>query len=470
MPEPALAQTRPRHQDAELSARPAEGLGAFLARQRWFGFESHALRNVGVRACIRLQEESSAHRILVVDVEAEGALHSYQLPVTEAASEAGGPCLAWLGMPDEGRPLRDASADAAFWRALVRFGQRQGSIPGTVPAHAVQLFPGEQSNSVAFVDNRCCIKLYRRLGAGPRAETEMLRYLNGAGYRHAPTLLGVIRQGAEPLAAATGMLPCSEDAWSVALRSLRAYLAKDPAALAGGQPPAPSLPELARGIGRRVAEFHRVMEAASGNGLAPVPFTPADAELLLREVASDLAEAREQHGADMGAEPWDNGLAALRALRVAPGGMRLRTHGDLHLGQILVSRGEMFLVDFEGEPGGRPGGSGGRHPALRDLAGMLRSLEYAALAACGPGPADLAPRALHHAELSQEACLAGYREAGAPEQPEWRPLLWVLLLQRALHELRYERGHRPQWTHLALRGLSRLLRRGPSSFIGNPRT
>lgn len=468
MPEPALAQTPPRHQNAETPVRPGAGLDSFLARQPWFGFKGRPFRIAGVRACIRLSKDADTPCILVVDVEAQGALQSCQLPVTGAASDAGEPCLGWLYAPDGCRPLRDASADTAFWRALARFGQRQGAIPAALPARAVRIFSGEQSNTVAFVDNRCCIKLYRSLGAGPGAETQMLSYLNGAGYRHAPRLLGVIRFGSEPLAAATGMLAGTEDAWSVALRSLREYLARDPASQARGRPPAAPLPELARGIGRRLAEFHRVMGEASGDRLAPVPFAESDATRLLREVTSDLAAARKQHNGELGASVWENGLAALRTLRVPAGGMRIRTHGDLHLGQILVSHGEMFLIDFEGEPGQHPGGSGRRHPALRDLAGMLRSLEYAALAACGPGLGELMPRALHLADLSQEACLAGYREAGAPEYPEWRALLWALMLQRALHELRYERGHRPQWTHLALRGLARLIGRGPSSFIGNP--
>ncbi len=470
MSEGALAQSiAPRRTEA-TRVRPGAGLAAFLASQRWFGFKDSTIRDIAIQACIRLADGPQVPRILVLDVDVAGMRRRCQVPVVEADPDAEG--LASLDTPVGTRSLRDASADPEFWRALVRFGRRQGALPSALPARSVQVYTGEQSNTVAFVDERCCVKLYRNLDSGPAAETEMLRYLNSAGYGHAPRLMGVICFGTQALAAATRILPDSEDAWSLAVRTVRQFLQEPPSGKPDSRPAATPMPELARSIGRRLAEFHRIMAEASGPRMAPVPFTEADAAQLVQEVASDLALAREHQTPETLADGgmWESGLASLHALSLPAGGLRIRVHGDLHLGQVLLSRGDVCLIDFEGEPVRRPGDTALRHPPLRDLAGLLRSLEYAALAACGPAPDDRAHRALRLSDRCQEACLAGYREAGGLRHSEWRPLLWILMLQRALHELRYERGHRPGWAHLPQRGLARLLGRGPSSFIADHST
>src|SRR5690606_20020132 len=146
---------------------------------------------------------------------------------------------------------------------------------------------------------------------------------------------------------------------------------------------------------------------------------------------------------------------------VTPLASKIRIHGDYHLGQVLRADGEFFLLDFEGEPARTLEERRRRDYALRDVAGMLRSIEYAVLAGWQEHT-ESDPSQREWTERVQEWCektfLAAYlgTAADAPflEPEESRmPLLWAYLFDKGLYEVRYELSHRPSWTWLPLRGL-----------------
>jgi predicted trehalose synthase len=138
-------------------------------------------------------------------------------------------------------------------------------------------------------------------------------------------------------------------------------------------------------------------------------------------------------------------------------GAVLRHHGDLHLGQTLHTPGGWVILDFEGEPARPLAERRVKQPALRDVAGMLRSLSYAAATRARSGPWTPGWEAAARAALL-DGYLAGADRAllPAPGTPTGR-LLTLLELEKALYELRYELGNRPDWVHLPLAGLRRIV-------------
>jgi maltose alpha-D-glucosyltransferase/alpha-amylase len=143
---------------------------------------------------------------------------------------------------------------------------------------------------------------------------------------------------------------------------------------------------------------------------------------------------------------------------------RMRHHGDLHLGQVLVAENDFVIVDFEGEPARPMQERRAKGPALRDLAGMLRSLDYArwsALATAVRSDADAArlePLAATWLAQTRRAFVEAYRAAAPPESGITASgLLALFELEKALYELRYEIGNRPDWVRVPLRGLAALL-------------
>jgi maltose alpha-D-glucosyltransferase/alpha-amylase len=152
-----------------------------------------------------------------------------------------------------------------------------------------------------------------------------------------------------------------------------------------------------------------------------------------------------------------------------PGARKTRYHGDFHLGQVLVQQNDFVIVDFEGEPARGLEERRRKHSPLRDVAGMVRSFEYArwiALRRAAKGPEDierLAPLAIAWERAARIAFLAAYDKtvAGAgvyASLDDARGLLDLFVLEKALYELRYELGNRPEWAVIPLQGVLALAR------------
>src|SRR5690606_8241579 len=150
----------------------------------------------------------------------------------------------------------------------------------------------------------------------------------------------------------------------------------------------------------------------------------------------------------------------------ADGALRIRIHGDLHLGQVLVASGDVHLVDFEGEPARTLAQRRAKSSPWRDVAGLIRSYDYAAYFSANSGPSDLSEQALAHRQRlleryvpeSRAAFLHAYR-AQAPDNTAADALLDLFTLEKATYEICYEAANRPAWLIVPLRGLTQLAAR-----------
>jgi maltose alpha-D-glucosyltransferase/alpha-amylase len=236
---------------------------------------------------------------------------------------------------------------------------------------------------------------------------------------------------------------------------------------------APEMMQVARVLGVRTAEMHRALAQADAPDLRPIAAPDTVGAELSRRVRAELDDTREMlDDADVnfddvptGAE-WDTALDRLERLDEAGGDHeRIRIHGDYHLGQVLRADGDFYILDFEGEPARPLPERRRRENALRDVAGMLRSIEYAVLAAwqdhteSDPDYAGWIDTLLRWADVT---FLDAYGDTAGDDAflapPETRyDYLWAYLFDKAIYEVRYELNHRPSWAWLPLRGLRRLL-------------
>ncbi|MGA8680030.1 MAG: maltose alpha-D-glucosyltransferase [Acidimicrobiales bacterium] len=387
----------------------------------------------------------------------------------------------------------------------------------------------EQSNSSIIIgdaeDHRCIVKSLRRLEAGTHPEIELGRLLAAAGpSAGAARLLGALdlvgSDGRASLVAAVHeYVPHESDAWASTLRSAGSFLETCVPAFTGvSEQPVPPprhggflegvaagrIPESVEALmsdqlaaadllGRRTAELHvaltgRGVGVAVSGDFAPELVTPmsqrslyqsmrtaARRTLVLVRQRSRTMSARDQALAKEILDAEDEMLEAFLAVLEVRKAKRIRVHGDLHLGQVLFTGRDYVFVDFEGEPERSLGERRLKRSPMRDVAGMLRSYQYAAYSAVD----DLISRGVLEPESSTElehyqraatrwaywtsiAYVGGYlpaaREADLlPSDPELAIDLRSHLLEKALYELRYELGNRPDWAHVPMLGLRWLL-------------
>ena len=431
--------------------------------------------------------------------------------------------LAWLTVADTGerRLVHDATIDPEFWATLFRWwqaGSRGRSLKGVYSAEPseaakhddpedVQLLTGEQSNTSAIINGDYFAKIYRRLEEGPNPEKELLEHLTDVGFTFAPQLHGTVtfqRQRRQyTLGVFQEALDVETDAWSYALASTAQVLdrvenspfPREQARAAGrssaadnwtagrveSQPVpvwledvAPEMCSFARTLGVRTAEMHHALSQAEAEDLHPVE-APAQAGAELgQRLRSEIEETRalldrqaHLNPEDLPSESvWTRAKERITDLDdVASNHDRIRIHGDYHLGQLLRAEGDVYILDFEGEPARPLEERRKRENALRDVAGMIRSLEYAILAAwedhaeTDPDYRPWINALIYWIETTFLNAYADTTEDSpfVPTAPAHHSFLWAFLFDKALYEVRYELNHRPDWAWLPLHGLRRLL-------------
>jgi maltose alpha-D-glucosyltransferase/alpha-amylase len=238
-------------------------------------------------------------------------------------------------------------------------------------------------------------------------------------------------------------------------------------------------------LGRRTAELHRALTRTGGGAaFAPEPITPQDLAAWRDKVEDEARATLERLERDAPDLPEDQRAAAealcshrdvlLRRLSALlperVDAVKTRYHGDFHLGQVLVAENDVILIDFEGEPARPMAERRMKHSPLRDVAGMLRSFDYAAHVAlarvCTDRPEDrprLEPEARQWERQTSEVFLSSYRAAAADspsyphEERQAEALIRLFGLEKVMYELRYELDNRPEWVGIPLRGLRVLL-------------
>ena len=352
----------------------------------------------------------------------------------------------------------------------------------------------EQSNvSVVFGDS-AILKIYRRLREGEQPDVEVARFLTEvAKFPNTPAFLGSIEHrpsDGEPstLAAAFAYVRNQGDAWEVLTSALHRDLEESATVAADGAPVhdfAPPL-DMADILGRRTAELHRAFAVETDDGdFDAEPITVEDLKAWTAEAAAEISVVmdslkRAESNIDKGLTNDLNALLELREVLVgriravagmAPSGGKSRIHGDYHLGQVLVVQNDVFIIDFEGEPRRSLEQRRAKTSPLRDVAGLLRSLDYAAASASqrlpvdGPSLAVAKTRALAWRDRASADFLAAYRQgiAGSRTDPDdaafAEALLDLFLIQKAAYEIGYELANRPTWLEIPVRGLLDIAKR-----------
>ena len=353
----------------------------------------------------------------------------------------------------------------------------------------------EQSNTSVVIGERVILKGYRRVHAGPQPELEIARFLAAVGYRNTPDLYGYLEyrdaQGTPTaLAIAQEFVESQGDGWNVTVAYLERFFDRRKDMETDGSTPQGDPHEIflrrARTLGVRTAEVHRAFATVTGDAaFDPEPVTKHDLAAWTRDAhqsavaaLSSLERALERVPKDVRdfAETLlatrDDVLARLERppeLDTA-NVVKTRFHGDFHLAQVLVVADDFRLVDFEGEPHRPLADRRKKSSPLRDVAGMLRSINYAAVAALRGTSHDraedttaLEPFARDWERRSREAFLEGYRQAiaGCPSYPadaaQAQALLDLFVLEKAFYEMSYELANRPSWVRIPLEGIRGIL-------------
>jgi trehalose synthase-fused probable maltokinase len=420
---------------------------AWLASRRWFRHKAKPIESVRVADAAPLGEGCA---LLVLAARlASGEEVRYFVPAAGSGDEASEP----------------SDGDGA-WRSLLGWlvaGGEVGSDHGTFVAHPhpalTRLLPGgageaaaleerrlgvQQSNTTVRLGERLILKLYRLVESGTNPEVEVCSFLDQAGFAHVPPVAGWIEyrtaDGSAAAAMVQGMVPARGDAWEL----MHDRLGSLP------QGPAEALLAIAQ-LGGITSELHHALRSspdatgfeagpASGDQLADW-YAAARRELAAaRETLRDDQAERLRQLATGADEAFD-------AMRRASGALSSRIHGDYHLGQLLVTESGFAIIDFEGEPARSLAERRAPASPLRDVAGMLRSLDYAARTA------ERDHRGVDLSEWLDDARAAFLTAYGDVPDPD---LLRAFEIEKACYEVRYEANHRPDWVWLPLEALERL--------------
>jgi trehalose synthase-fused probable maltokinase len=423
------------------------GFPAWLQDQRWFGGKGAEI------ASVRVVDEARLGDLQVATIEVSyrrgRPKERYLLPMrsgSRAPLEEGLDEESCRRIFEVMRQRREVPTRAGRLRGE-RFDS-PGSVLSALPERpAVRRLCAEQSNTSLVFGEAVILKLIRKLGEGRNPELEIGALLARRGFRSTPELLGALTLEGEvesTVGVAHRFVRVESDGWSYVLDAF----VRDPA-------PRPALLAEIRDLGARVGELHAALADPGDPAFAPEPIRKED---LRRWTDGLLAELEGTVRVAARAVPeLPSRSAALRARieRLAdavPCGVRLRQHGDLHLGQVLRSEGQWLIFDFEGEPARTLPERREKHCPYKDVAGMLRSFAYAAAAAEKKGAAPSDRRG-----PARKAFLEGYFSRARALLPDDEATAGVLLasleLEKLLYELRYEVGHRPDWVEIPARDL-----------------
>ncbi len=467
-------------------------LADYLPHQRWFSAKGQHLRPEDYRLARRTviardYYDSDVEQVLLEVATATG-LHTYQLWVGWTWHVPDRVAHATIGAAG-GRTAYDALADVHVCRLLLEAIDRGsdfggGAVRGVREPDAVidtaaegLILGAEQSNTSIVYGHSAILKVFRRLEAGPNPDAEVHRALHAVGSVHIAQPYGEIvgpvstgeggtddagridgrHRGDTTMALLTEFFANSADGWAMATASVRDLMSEGDlrADEVGGDFAADAFR-----LGEAVAVVHADLVQAFGTTVASaqtlatiLSSMQADAD-----AAADLVPALAEQRTAIGAT-FENAADQSDGLTLQ------RIHGDLHLGQVLRTLDGWKIIDFEGEPARSPAFRRGMHSALRDVAGMLRSFDYAARGQTINPHADAQHRyrAAEWATRNREAFCDGYTAAAGTDPRQADGLLRAFELDKAIYEVVYEHGHRPQWEAIPLQAVVALTTPGGSS-------
>jgi maltose alpha-D-glucosyltransferase / alpha-amylase len=501
-------------------------LAAFVPAQRWFRSKTRAVVRTRVLDALELSVagSTSGQRAWLTFVAvrfAEGEPETYVLPLCSVTAtdrpdsallrlgSAGADASTWLCDASQATEVAQALHDLAFnqgrlaGKVVQLQGHRYGATALPAPQPLKQL-GAEQSNTSFVFGQQLVGKLVRRAELGASLEVEVLESLRGS-QRAANVPVLEARVDVE-MPGGTGTLWMSEgfianegDAWHLAIDHAQRFYESALTGRLGAAPPllrglvdegaAPAVLDfvpLARLLGRRTAELHALLfESSQGGPSAPKAFNALSSRAFYQSLRNlntrafdalkfaALSPAAQQLAVEVVERKSQLRKIFDYALAQPLSGQRMRIHGDYHLGQVLYTGSDFYIIDFEGEPARNPSERRRLRSPLADLAGMIRSFHYAAYGVLHmplPGaqtrPEDrpqLEPWARYFYQACSAAFIASYQSCSegadfaTANREQFHATLRMHLVEKALYELLYELDNRPLWAELPLRGLLAVL-------------
>jgi maltose alpha-D-glucosyltransferase/alpha-amylase len=508
-----------------------EVLPHYISLQRWFSAKDNRITGTRILESAELPGESRSYLLTEVEAKlANGDSKRYFVPLAimsevEPSGGGGAPVSFMLAQVRHGPRLQglyDGVVVRDFPLAMLRAMGAEIELPASSgvlrfrateelkqiefpPDVEVRRLSVEQSNSSILIGEKVMLKMLRSPVRGIHPEVEFGFFLRNAGFRNTPPILGVLEHfdsANEPAALVTahGFVRNQGDGWGHALHYLERWFEEYQLKRAAPPPdsaaPAavPTIEDAAHTIyfdliatlGRRVGEMHQVLARTTGDpAFDPEPVTKADLETWRKEaieLADGAFELLEKGVTNLTGEVKAAAEALLKrkkecVTRFNALGMKhvdvvkTRIHGDLHLGQVLVAQNDWYIIDFEGQPATPLEIRRRKDSPLRDLAGVLRSFDYAAQSAVRRATTTvgeesaraLSEQALSWRDRAAAAFLAAYHEVadqlpsypkGAEAQRDW---VNFFMLDKAVYELRYEAMNRPEWLELPITGITAIL-------------
>jgi maltose alpha-D-glucosyltransferase / alpha-amylase len=484
----------------------------YVVAQRWYAGKGAPIRVAKVTDYLEWERNGGQWLLALFDVDSRGELSRYFLPLTIAYedreemrwSKLQPAAIARVRQQATVGVLAEAFADDSFCRALVEEIGAGREIPmsrgklqftptrlyaelrGDPNADLTSSLPRVQgSNTALRVGEKLFLKAFRRVQAGVNPELDVGRFLTEvAHYPNVVPLAGSVEYLAEDgtpftLVLLQAFVANQGDGWEYTINYLVRFLEDR---RTGGPVPSDThgaYLALIQTLGRRTAELHKALATPTDDpAFKAEQITPddvarwreqvrsdLDATFELLDKAEELPEAIRQNAALL-LNRRDALFARIdAAANEQSRGLKIRHHGDYHLGQVLIQRNDFIIVDFEGEPARAVAERRVKHSPLRDVAGMLRSFAYAhqtAVQRCTiESTEDCArwePHLLQWERETRAAYLAAYdetaRQAGLYESFDAAgPLLELFEIEKALYELRYELRNRPEWASIPLTAL-----------------
>ena len=500
-----------------------EILPEYVSTCRWFGGKSRTLRQIRVHEHSPVSSSPDAGQLWVLEVTyLDGPTEKYALPVKVASADKAksisqtAPQAVIASFPD-GSVLFDAVWDGQFRENLFRLmldhqspNGRNGKLVGLMSPRIGKIdkvppsnvLSAEQSNSSVLYADKFFLKLYRKLEDGMNPDVEVTRFLTErARFAHVPAFSGAIeyrREKAQPTVVCLlqDAVAAEADAWTLTLDAVGRYYERVLARKAELQneksPAAALIDDLVGGVyaektkllGQRTGELHLALASVRDDPVfAPEPFNPMaqrsvyqsmrtllrrNFESLKKKITDVPAALRDEAEEILGTEK-EILAREKRQLDRKTSASKIRIHGDYHLGQVLYTGKDFVILDFEGEPARPMSERKLKRSALRDVAGMMRSFQYAAYSALWqPGTRRedipfLEPWADIWYRLMSSIFLQNYLDttSGANFVPnnfdDFQVLLEAYLLDKAVYEIGYELNNRPDWVIIPIRGIKHIL-------------